>query len=109
MHNGGMTTPEEFRTIRITPASAAKRGRLARRRNAELEQIRADGWTIVDIEPERIFRPGDKVTVSRAARPTEPALLKKQEPAFVFEGKWAVAAVVAAALLLSLIVLDAVL
>jgi hypothetical protein len=58
-------TPEEFRTVRITPASATKRKRFARKRSEELAAIQADGWEIVDIEPERLLRPGDKVTVKR--------------------------------------------
>jgi hypothetical protein len=75
MHNGGMT-PEnvEFQTIRITPASMTRRKKYARRREQELAQIDADGWEIVDIESERIFRAGDKVTVRRAAAPSEPAM-----------------------------------
>lgn len=60
--------PEEFRTIRITPASMTGRTRFARRREAELAEIHAGGWEIVHVEPERIFRRGDKVTVKRAAR-----------------------------------------
>jgi hypothetical protein len=65
-------TPDEFRTIRITPASATKRKRFARKREAELAQLHADGWEIVDVEPERILRPGDKVTVRRERAAAEP-------------------------------------
>jgi hypothetical protein len=61
-------TPEEFRTIRITPASMTRRSRFARKREAELAEIHADGWEIVHVESERIFRRGDKVTVKRPTR-----------------------------------------
>lgn len=55
----------EFATIVITPASMTKRRRFATKRAEELAKIEQDGWQIVDIEPERIFRRGDKVTVKR--------------------------------------------
>jgi hypothetical protein len=64
--------PEEFRTIRITPASATKRKRFAQKREAELAQLHSDGWEIVDVEPERILRSGDKVTVRRERTVAEP-------------------------------------
>lgn len=56
---------QEFKTFTITPASATKRKRFARKREAELAKIQEDGWEIVSIEPERFLRPGDKVTARR--------------------------------------------
>jgi hypothetical protein len=56
----------EYATIPVTPASATRNRRLARKRAAELEDIERQGWEIVSTEPERIFRRGDKITVRRA-------------------------------------------
>jgi hypothetical protein len=55
----------EYATIVITPASMTSRKRFAKKRAEELAKIDADGWQIVEIEPERLFRRGDKVTVKR--------------------------------------------
>jgi hypothetical protein len=55
----------EFSTVTITPASMTKRPRFAKKRAEELAAIEKDGWEIVDIEPERFLRRGDKVTVKR--------------------------------------------
>lgn len=41
--------------------------------------LQSEGWEIVDIEPERIFRRGDKVTVRRTATARPPA--RKPDPA----------------------------
>lgn len=68
MHTEGMTPEQyEFKTVRITPASATKRKKFARKRAKELADLQSEGWEIVDIEPERLLRPGDKVTVRRAS------------------------------------------
>lgn len=71
VHTGGMT-PDQFQTFRITPASATSRKSLARKRAQELAKIRAEGWEIVAVEPERFLRRGDKVTVSRPAQQSDP-------------------------------------
>lgn len=55
----------EYATMTITPASMTKRKRFAEKRSVELSRIEKEGWEVVDIEPERIFRRGDKVTVKR--------------------------------------------
>jgi len=60
----------EFRTINITPSSMTKRKRFAAKRAEELTAIQSEGWEIIGIEPERLFRRGDKVTVKRPARPS---------------------------------------
>lgn len=69
-----MDVDYEYSTVVITPASMTRRKRFARKRTEELAAIERDGWEIVDIEPERIFRRGDKVTVKRA-RSFEPDLV----------------------------------
>ena len=109
MHNGGMT-PEnfEFQTVRVTPASATRRRRHAKRRSEELSAIQADGWEIVDTEPERIFRRGDKITVRRPVAPAEPGPAKRPE-APPMDLKWALVVAAVVGVLLLLIVLDAVL
>ena len=60
-----MDVDYEYSTIVVTPASMAKRNRFAKKRAEELAAIERDGWEIVDIEPERFLRRGDKVTVKR--------------------------------------------
>lgn len=60
-----MDVSDEYATITVTPASMTRRKRFARKRAAELERIEREGWEIVGIEPERIFRRGDKITVKR--------------------------------------------
>lgn len=107
VHNVGMTPENEFQTIRITPASATRRKRFARKRAAQLAAIEADGWEVVDIEPERLLRPGDKVTVRRPAKPAPP-MDRKREPEALSGTAMLVIAGVIAALVLA-VVLDAVL
>lgn len=65
MHTVLMDVDYEYSTITITPASMTRRSRFAKKRAEELASIERGGWEIVDIEPERIFRRGDKVTVKR--------------------------------------------
>lgn len=55
----------EFKTFLITPASAARAKRFARKRERELKAIEDAGWEIVSIEPERFLRPKDKVTARK--------------------------------------------
>lgn len=62
----------EYATMTITPASMTKRKRFANKRSVELSQIEQEGWEVVDIEPERIFRRGDKVTVKRPRQEPNP-------------------------------------
>lgn len=109
MHNGGMT-PEnfEFRTVRVTPASATRRRRHARRRAEELAAIQSDGWEIIDTEPERIFRRGDKITVRRPAGPTEPGPVGRAESPPMSRA-WVLTVGAVIGVLLLVVVLDAVL
>jgi len=69
----------EYATITITPASMTKRKRFAQKRAAQLAKIERDGWQIVDTEPERFLRPGDKVTVKREKRQASDAPLVRRE------------------------------
>lgn len=110
MHNGGMT-PEnfEFRTVRVTPASATRRRRHARRRAEELAAIQSDGWEIIDTEPERIFRRGDKITVRRPADPPPvpgPVTRAESPP---MSRSWVIMVGAVIGVLLLVVVLDAVL
>lgn len=101
-------TPEnlEFRTVTVTPASMTRRKRFARKRAEQLAVLKSEGWEIVDIEPERIFRRGDKVTVQRPATPVPPPA-RKPDPA-PFEGKYFAIVVGIIVLLLLAVVIDAV-